>query len=368
MTRPSGYEDEYAIGCAPYLSRGGGTMFGAIDMDSNRVKQVLGGMLPGSDAARRDYAFPAAGGIMTGNILFDVSGASTPHIKNTSGKGPIVLGKNATGAHVVDHYGVIVGDRLEVKGDAYFKAVVYGYDLLAFPWTASSEAHIRSVGGYGPLVLGKAATTSHGLDWEGVLIGEKLEVVGAAYFRSSLQILGALDLGAGTGASLASRNIDVSTGGLRTYVDAADRHNEYIRLLGSNSTVSGNEAAFVFMVSGYNVADAGKFAPVIIGNPLDLGATKYSAVFTSQADPLFATFSGTDIDVATDQHIAWRHNKTDGHLFTGKGGLIQPAPAAAPTLTGNSQAAIYLDEGNNKLKFTVKYSDGTAKTGEVALT
>jgi hypothetical protein len=44
------------------------------------------------------------------------------------------------------------------------------------------------------------------------------------------------------------------------------------------------------------------------------------------------------------------------------GGIIFTAPAAAPTLTGNSQIAFYLDEAGHNLKATVKYSDATTKT------
>lgn len=33
-----------------------------------------------------------------------------------------------------------------------------------------------------------------------------------------------------------------------------------------------------------------------------------------------------------------------------------------------SEATLYLDEGNNKLKFKLKYSNGTIKNGEASLT
>tara|TARA_R100001594_G_scaffold139283_1_gene183573 strand:+ start:226 stop:432 length:207 start_codon:yes stop_codon:yes gene_type:complete len=42
------------------------------------------------------------------------------------------------------------------------------------------------------------------------------------------------------------------------------------------------------------------------------------------------------------------------------------APPAANVESG--EISFYLDEGGNKLKVSVRYSDGTAKSGELALT
>jgi hypothetical protein len=42
--------------------------------------------------------------------------------------------------------------------------------------------------------------------------------------------------------------------------------------------------------------------------------------------------------------------------------------ALPPDSLGNLEANVYVDEPANKLKFQVKYADGTLKTGEVALT
>lgn len=78
-------------------------------------------------------------------------------------------------------------------------------------------------------------------------------------------------------------------------------------------------------------------------------------------------------------------SNTSLDLSTGSGGLRlsssngptsltgtlvrQSAPASTPAASlFNSEISFYLDEVGNKLKVAVKYSDGTAKTGEVALT
>ena len=48
--------------------------------------------------------------------------------------------------------------------------------------------------------------------------------------------------------------------------------------------------------------------------------------------------------------------------------MIQAAPASTPTLPGNSTIAFYLDQTGHNLKVAVKYSNGTTKTGTLALT
>jgi hypothetical protein len=50
-------------------------------------------------------------------------------------------------------------------------------------------------------------------------------------------------------------------------------------------------------------------------------------------------------------------------------GFLHSAPTSTPAaLLTNGQISFYLDEVGNKLKVAVKYSDGTSKTGEIALT
>jgi hypothetical protein len=51
------------------------------------------------------------------------------------------------------------------------------------------------------------------------------------------------------------------------------------------------------------------------------------------------------------------------------GGVVQPAPNAAPADGGltNGSISLYLDEAGNNLKVRVKYSNGTLKTATIAL-
>lgn len=85
-----------------------------------------------------------------------------------------------------------------------------------------------------------------------------------------------------------------------------------------------------------------------------------------QANPTVFVHSADATDLT--QWLSVAHNTVDGELLLGKGGWILTAPAAAPTLTGNSQLAFSLDEAGHNLLITAKYSDGTAKSATVALT
>jgi hypothetical protein len=50
-------------------------------------------------------------------------------------------------------------------------------------------------------------------------------------------------------------------------------------------------------------------------------------------------------------------------------GVVQSTPASSTAaILANGQISFYLDEATHKLKVAVKYSDGTTKTGELALT
>lgn len=55
--------------------------------------------------------------------------------------------------------------------------------------------------------------------------------------------------------------------------------------------------------------------------------------------------------------------------LTANNGVKQSAPASTTAaILGNGEVSFYLDEATHKLMVAVKYSDGTTKTGEVALT
>lgn len=87
----------------------------------------------------------------------------------------------------------------------------------------------------------------------------------------------------------------------------------------------------------------------------------------------FSAESVPTLRIASDpadatKSVAHRHNGTDGECLSYKGGMLNSAPSSAPTTTGPSQVAWYLDETGDNLKAVVKYSNGTTvKTATVAL-
>ena len=95
----------------------------------------------------------------------------------------------------------------------------------------------------------------------------------------------------------------------------------------------------------------------------ELGDAGFDFEYPQQDNPTLCIRSRNQ---ATDEYMSLAHNGTDAVLGSGKGGLIASGPAAAPTLTANSQFSIYFDEGGHNLKVTCKYSDGTAKTATIA--
>jgi len=76
------------------------------------------------------------------------------------------------------------------------------------------------------------------------------------------------------------------------------------------------------------------------------------------------TFDGTDtlLTTAGDLKVI-----ADGKAWL-RGSVVLDAPASAPTLSDNGTISFSLDESGNNLVVTVKYSDGTEKSGTVALT
>lgn len=83
------------------------------------------------------------------------------------------------------------------------------------------------------------------------------------------------------------------------------------------------------------------------------GGLETATVGTLETSTLLVTDSGSAALLLGSLDVS-------GEAFLG-------APGSAPTIPNNSQFSFYLDEANNKLKVKVKYSNGTVKTGEIAL-
>jgi hypothetical protein len=130
------------------------------------------------------------------------------------------------------------------------------------------------------------------------------------------------------------------------------------------SVIKWEQTANDYLVIGTAVNSTAYSGYVSIVEWDDVGDTNRSPT-TISLNPILRVYS-SDATEAND-YIEMTHNQVDAELLSGNGGLITTVPNSAPTLTGNSQIAFYLDESGHNLKATIKYSTGTAKTVTIAL-
>ncbi len=176
-------------------------------------------------------------------------------------------------------------------------------------------------------------TGSHSLNTPGSLfVSDEIEVDGAAYFDSTA-----------------------------TFYNVATMR-DGIRLFFGNSTDFEFEWNIGQTVDSMFFGTDANSRSIIIAEKAD---RLYDFAHAAQTNP--ALFIQSANQSATEW-LSFAFNQSDAEILTGEGGIIQSAPAAAPTLTGNSQLAFSLDESGNNLVVSVLYSGGTPKSGTVALT
>lgn len=185
--------------------------------------------------------------------------------------------------------------------------------------------------GTGITVVGDAGSASHVTGNDSLFVSNELEVDGAAYFDSTALFYSACSI----------------------------QDNQSFNFGGSNDALISYRTAQTpdSLVLGVSTDSNG----FIICEKADVS---YDFAHALQTNPTLFIQSANQ---SSDEWISFAHNQTDAEILVGTGGVIQSAPASAPTLTGNSQISFYLDEAGNNLKVTVQYSGGTTKTGTLAL-
>lgn len=203
---------------------------------------------------------------------------------------------------------------------------------------SDNNANIRLIpNGTGYTIIGNAGTTSHSFDTnDDLFVSGRLEVDGFTYFDNEVNI------NRNSGAQALIIN---ASGQTRFVIVPFTDDGMHFAVRETDGTANNNLILTAYANRSKNHDHA-----------------------TASVNPTLIVHSVTDPDTDNTQWIGMSHNQTDAQIASGKGGLIQPAPSSAPTLTGNSQMAAHLDESGNNLIFTVKYSDGTTKTATIALT
>jgi len=183
--------------------------------------------------------------------------------------------------------------------------------------------------------IGDADNTSHSLVAnDDLFISGKLEVDGKSYFDGTVEFTTAVYLG-DSDPFVIGRNSTVNSQ-FKSVVASEEL------LLAMHNRQGRN---FILTEYGNRSADHGH---------------------AESTDPTLWIHSATLVSGDDTQWMSLKHNQTDAELLVGKGGLLMTAPTAAPTRTGASQVAFYIDEGTNDLKCVVRYSDGsTDKAGTV---
>ena len=302
----------------------------------------------------------------SGGILIDTTGAMS-----VSSNG-YVLDSDGSVFATADSDVLLVYDDDDSSGSFFLRRVTGGTDIIeathagALNLTAEANANIAlTVSGSGVIFLngeiqnasgaltinpttytriGDAGTPTYATGADDLYVSDGFEVAGAVNFLSSVDIRngGSLDFN------------------YSSYCDVSQ---------GCKFYLGGTTTGAMIQLAGSQTPASLTFSPGTLSNGIIICEKADANVDFSHALQTNPTLYIQSADATSiSDYLSFAHNQVDGEILCGAGGIIMTAPAAAPTLTGNSQIAFYLDEAGNNLKVTVQYSGGTTKTGTLALT
>lgn len=218
-----------------------------------------------------------------------------------------------------------------------------GMNALTAATTGSNNTAVGK-GAAGGLTTGAQNVLVGAFAAEGVVTGD--DNVGVGYGALDLLTEGAGNVAIGSGAMGGS--------------PATGVRNTAIGYQAGNPITGGEHNVAVGALAGNEIVEGD--GNVMLGYHAGQGLGNVSQHFVVGSD-----------DAKIDNFIitaANAHGVDFGFRMRVRGGFIFVALDAAPTDGDlfNSSVQAYLDEASDKLKFRVKYSDGTLKTGEIALT
>ena len=215
---------------------------------------------------------------------------------------------------------------------------------IQFDVSGAVNPHITTGGGFGPLVLGTGAATVHGLAAGDVPVGGDFGVVGLAYFDSDLTCNTDIRCAeykpignsrASLAAHYSTRAFSITGSIIEAWSKSHTAVTDVFRFRGGSATTSGNEGTPIGFFGGWNSTDTARHAPILVGSAVDIDPRKYAAAFTAQADPILAGFARTDPDTRIDHYWSLQHDTTAAWLRSGFG-QMKVYPVNATRVAGNS--------------------------------
>lgn len=196
----------------------------------------------------------------------------------------------------------------------------------------------------------------------------------SSWIKHAFNLTGGGTAGGGVELKIPTTNSFYSTFAIQTTSVATLNNQKYspgIKFSANGWKTGGTPAGLWTSIGMYNTPEQGSTYPIGVFkfcyNNDSLSPLEANEIFRMEwGDRLGAIFN----DLSQNGYIF--RVETDSHTHAiatipADNGVGLSAPPAVPTLPANSMVTFSLDETSNLLVFTVKYSDGTVKTGSVAV-